>query len=1660
VSPAWIEQFHHLSNRIPRVQAYAMAAAHGDPEKALDALRPGGKGLREVLRSQFDQAWGKVGQEALFDRVVGGLAALSPPIPIEVLVDITGTTADTLTDIVYDLFPGVRIDGDQIFIADEDFEDFIHKEAQSTIETTRAKIADYFQQTHLTNAYAATHIADALLTAGRGTELLPLIQRDPRMKVIVDPIVRREVYLRRLRLALSACRSAGNGADVTKVVLISAEADKDETALRQVLESEIDLAVEFAGASLKRLVLTDRDNVHKQGSVLAQDAARAARVGDLITARERLASHKAWLKRRRSLNDEEMQSWTVSDDDIAGRAEAIFEIRGLEAVLHELRRWRPRSVPIRAALRLVPALIESGKTESLIKILRKELVVPPWNLLIIVPLAFAGETIEKSWLRTALRRLRKSFVPELTGWHHPGSDDQWDVQWYELLLTACELAANLGVGRSIIDKVLRLLDPSAPTSATQATELDAKIRIWLLRRHLGRHPSSVDALLKALAPSRRNKKHAKRDGRSKIPLPDDRTKELGSVVRALFPVYLGRIVIIKEKQSAERVLSLTESIPNILDVHYNFDYNYWSKFLRGRAATSIMRLMALPNSSPATLLGKASAIMHDRYKDAFGSDLSGLLEHLTLRPSEHSLVQQLATVKTSEIKNLAAASSDKVRAFVRFSRVVLRVSRPDAELLFSTAIELAKEIDWEAMHQIEVLCALTVSGADSVLNRQGTAIDVFRFISWAAECLSDQERFPWSDAVTALARLAMPVALASIARWADDGTISFERTLPPLLQRGAGGTLGPEAVTGLAILLEAPDSIVVEAILQAIRGTESERNVHEELARDCLLHARPWDRLDLGRLILSHAGSAATHASHDLSRLQEAVAFLEELRPSGGDSSNGADAGPRPIHRNETRADVDISGRRFTTPEEIRAVLDLGAALGPFRDRELLLRMREATALRDCLPFLDALAEVELDSSWETDRVDAIVDALESWTGLAIEQWRRHQLPRLIVKRFSALARWLKQGDSSLQRLLSAARIEASERLQVLAEGVETSGLGLGSRALFGVLELMVADLPQGEAGQVLDWYARRLVDRVPPETARVMPLDDVPLAATVAVGRFTFALLGDIDTRIRWRAAHALRRFARLGATEFLDAVIANWGRTEERAFRDPDAPFYWLAARLWLAMALDRISAETPDAVSRHLSFLARVATDTDLPHVVIREHAKRATLHLTEGAYSTLPLPDLDQVRCANEPRMRPIRPKTPGRWGNDWRKTSGTRFSFDSTDILPYWYSHVLDIFPRAGMALVLDRAEHWILDRWGAPENANWWDTEPRKARYDERRFGLLSHGHGTLPMVERYGTYLEWHAMCCTVGELLETHAPRASDNYFENFDYWLSRYLPTDTGVWLSDRREPTPFETGLWVLDPRSDVSWLRSARQAEFIHEIVGRGEHAGWVAVAASYSVQFATRRSQVRVESALVSPNTAPALGRALQTVTNPFNFRIPPEDHDLQIDQPPYRLIGWLPDDERDMCFDERDPMRHQVRRLERRPGRAATTSLRLKLRPDGSSWWSERTAGNSFAYETWCDCPERYENDRSAPIQGSSGWRLWARASDLQLFLSEQGMDLICEVQVERRTHSAYLGPYAREEEKHKTFDRILLCRCDGTIETASRRVGSWTPYRRRVAA
>ena len=68
------------------------------------------------------------------------------------------------------------------------------------------------------------------------------------------------------------------------------------------------------------------------------------------------------------------------------------------------------------------------------------------------------------------------------------------------------------------------------------------------------------------------------------------------------------------------------------------------------------------------------------------------------------------------------------------------------------------------------------------------------------------------------------------------------------------------------------------------------------------------------------------------------------------------------------------------------------------------------------------------------------------------------------------------------------------------------------------------------DAAQVTARYADRLLQRIPAHDKDKWDLSDIPTESAAGLARFLYALMGDVDVRTRWRAAHALRRLARLG--------------------------------------------------------------------------------------------------------------------------------------------------------------------------------------------------------------------------------------------------------------------------------------------------------------------------------------------------------------------------------------------------------------------------------------------------------------------------------------------------------------------------------------------------
>ncbi|MYK02580.1 MAG: hypothetical protein F4037_11600 [Gemmatimonadales bacterium] len=244
-----------------------------------------------------------------------------------------------------------------------------------------------------------------------------------------------------------------------------------------------------------------------------------------------------------------------------------------------------------------------------------------------------------------------------------------------------------------------------------------------------------------------------------------------------------------------------------------------------------------------------------------------------------------------------------------------------------------------------------------------------------------------------------------------------------------------------------------------------------------------------------------------------------------------------------------------------------------------------------------------------------------------------------------------------------------------------------------------------------------------------------------------------------------------------------------------------------------------------------------------------------------------------------------------------------------------------------------------------------------------------------------------------------------------------------------------------------------WLGDVKDAYFLREFFP-DDRPGWIVASAYIETNSDDYKETVSLSTGLVSPQTAHALVRALQTAENNMDFYICPEGHNLEIDAPEYILRGWLIRDNGDLEYDERDPYRNGAGRLRGLPGTTVTDALSLEQRYccGRLKWFRQESDIPSFIYETWGN-RERGQGSRRY-LGGKivcSGHRLLVRKEDLAEFLQLQERDLIIEIGITRNDQRESGTSYDTEDSKEMAFDRLFLLRRCGAVEAAERSFEAW---------
>ena len=1667
---SWVEDFHHFSDGVPRVQDYAFKVEGAHPRTALDRLRPDGKSLGDIFQRQFDQALTKSGSSTELARLCAALIVLPRPVPLSDLAAVLESTEPEITDVCTDLAPGVRLQDGAVSFADEDFESFVRAEGESQLKRARARAAGWLLSRADQDRYAALHVAAALVAAGRGGDLLNLVEAEPAPTSVTDPVLRREAELQRLRLAIKVCREAKDMARALRFVLIGAEGVKTETAVRQLLSNNPDLAARFAPETARRLILSDADSVAHHGPFLFHKLSVDADRGDAISYREGQRLLRAWLQarkhRRQDLHPRHQAAWKISVSDISATVEAALKLHGPAASLQVLRTWTPkRRVALEVGLTLPYRLIAEGRSEDVEAFLTGDHLEPPSFIFLSVPLALAGRAIDIQRLACGLEQLSrrrlnvKRVFNTLDAFHGTGSAG---ARVLESVLTTCEILTIRRAAPELVDKLLAdFLDPELRRidrlHAYESFKLDLLFRAYALREaRAGRMPTADTVFEARPMPANEH------DRRKTSEAAEQHDRPLKELSRSVFGVYATvASTLVSRRNDPDLEADLRHAIGPPGREKWRSSREHHANALRRHAATSLLVLLAAGHAPG--MVKRFATDVHGRWRNGSVVPDHRFVERLSLWPSLHGPLLEDIAAAAAETRTMRIGADDKSTALVNYARVLTPLSKEDANAVFNTAIDVASELDHESMAQIRLLDELVDRGNGHFANARGTARKLSNIVADAAIRLDDHDHFPWKRAMTALARLDAPLALANAARWDDEAVASRRETIGTVLKTGLGdGTITPEHAAALYMLTDDGGAVISEILKQS--GREAHPNfpaLLEEAAYDGLMRHGHRGCREVAHYIEQHGPAGPWSAS--LLRQEQ---FVAALMP---EPATNEQCVPEPDTETDDLLSAHVWSQETLLDSSLLrvAVQDLWDRIrterGHYRRCLILESARKVVSPADRVSHIKALAGLD-GPAGNLEAVEAMLAAVDEWsTSPAVQVWCRTELPEVIVARFPTMARYLPFAEDHLTPALKRTGLNDAQALHLLLKGLERHAEDMGAELIFGLAGMTGSKLAQPDAASLVDWYAERLENRIPVEYRdQTAPDSELPQDVDEAAARFLFAYLGDCDLRLRWRAAHAVRRLARTGDEATLTALVAQYRRREEQVFRARDFEFYWLAARLWFVLAWDRVAGERPEAAARFGSTLLDIALDDSFPHLLVRSFARDACEKLAAAGHLPLTTEKNARLACVTE-TLLPRLPPDP-----DVRKTiggfrhfdgfahdrSGRRFQFDALDTLPYWYEPMLKSFAAVDGERFLREAERWIIDEWGySGDIQSFIQEERRRGRFNDRSWGLSMNSHGSTPTLEPLRTHLEWHAMWCASGELLKTETLVTYDeSSWNDLSVQIHQEKLVEPLLWSADLLVPTPLSTRDWRRNDRPLNDWVVEVQEADHRAEVFPC-DKLGYVVVDGSWERHAGDRIEKVRVSSALVEPARACSLVRALQTMADSWDYKLPDEGEErAEIDEAPFRLLGWLQSSYRDDSIDRRDPFRGHAFQITSRPGQRVAVACDLTRDGTGQPRWSNDEAEHPmFIYEVWgvdAEDGERYRGGFTV-----AGQRLVTHKEQLLNFLREQALDLVIEVEVERRERKN--RRYAGEEEDASAegrFVRLYLLGGNGDFKVAEGRLGTWT--------
>jgi hypothetical protein len=1600
-SDAQALEFHERSAGNPRVQFYVLFQKRAEAVRTLDeAIAQAQTTPTDIFESLLKAAVTQVPSPGRARESLAELICLTKPLTSARFRRVSGLAAARVRDFCESLEPGLVIDGDELAFRDEDFANFLReKVGEQEQRDAHSRLADLFL-TQQQDPESAAALADHLLGAGRETELIALALNGGPPEAIADPLARQQVYSRRLTLAMRHAAAQAERQSSCRLLVLAGEAARQNRAVAEVLRRRPDLGMRHGDPEAVMRVYAEATSPDWRGPVHMQLAAMYARAGEHDRARVDAQQAWAWVQRRA----EQEETWELKPDDLAAYAEAYFHVLGPDAAVEQLRRWRPEGFVADAAVALVRRLARSVPGVVLGGLIAAQELPASMRARLLASAFAAGARPSRAQVELVAQALvaQAPDISEGDGW--------WAASFVEL-------AAVTRLRRAAVLELTGILAPprarrSPPRYGGLGSYRDM-LRIAALRAACAKAELDMEDLMP-----------------TSVTEPGDDTPQADiDSERSATHEQLKRYLSV----FAERARAMLTR-PDITKLRTEFAARFTGQAedRRARGERDYGQRMCIAAFTDALLACRGSDVelirsAADRHSDDFAC-LMSIARRLVLdeRYAEEGL--RILETAASLIESREMPASEQADCLLEACGVADQLDGAHARDLHARAVRAAEGMDDDgvgrlAMHA-RIAAQLTGTSRATLAWRMSQALLAHRLR------VSDEEQLPWRETLRAATMLDPPTGLLLIARWEHEGHLllrsSIDAAAPALAQTGL---LEPRQTLSL-LLLAGEDSDPVTpaiAILELIEAGPEQKAAMDELSlrirRDMHSSARQWAAQSLSEWA-SGSGLGELEAIRALAPLASEEHEQSRSRAWLGTEGEWKEQRERTVKRvfaHAEKGDLTKLEPDLLTLQEHGGAQEIAGYLTKVAETVLPSRRAELAAALGALPGDEKL------TPQAEKMLDALAGMVDRWKGSTVAREACVEaIEKLVEKHFQALVRYQGRGAENGAKLLALDCLKDPAGL--VLRGVAANLERLSPLALYETAAELTLTLEDSERAEVLDWSLGEL-------DGEHAPAPELPAERDDLIAGFLFSLMAAPDKATRWRAAHLARALLTDGSESLSVALLQRATSPRDDAFGAPGRPFYWHSGREWALMTIARVAQEHPAKVKALAPTLASIALDRDWPHASVREFARVGALSIAAAISGALEEDTVAELEFANAPRACSVkRERHAYRTGGGHRDYDTERYHFDPIDTLPYVYGPFGDRF---GLSVdeVCDRAECWILDRLGATGERV---DDPRVTRMD---YAMRDHSHGTSPRVESWRHALEHHALALVAGELCDEGAEVIVDFYEDAPDpwqEWLSEHLDSGERGWMIDRREPvqpTPsllmsdISNGEWPELTDTDVESLIDAHDPE-------------WLTVDANITLAARFGFGSNYVTSALVSPKTAPALVRALQSAEDPRVFALPVEhgnwENQESIEQGEFRLIGWLWEDHHESDNLERHDPLARVRRHVTRPGTLFLQSTGGML--DAEGWRVLGPDGTLLAVQhAFSDI--QMTDDRRPEPDGASGRATHVRRAALQQMLTDTGLLLLVRA-IAIHHRSSHYRKQEEEENSEKHIHGVYLFDADGRLK------------------